>query len=223
MTQEQNAVKRNLLQELKLITSQNPVLVSGLALAPAVVGSFTAPNGLGLSLVFAMVTIPVLTLASALGYVKEKMPAFCRTICYVLLAALMLIPARALAGKISANLFDSLGMYFSMVALNTVWLVRAPRCEEKKPQWALWEGVCHSLGFAFCLIAVSCVREILAYGTIWGKTVGFMTVKFPAATYVFGGFILVGCAAAALRWGIDRYFAVMKFIRHQRRKWGSGK
>ena len=120
MTQEQNAVKKNLRQDLDLILSQNPVLVTGLALAPAVVGSFTAKNGLGLSLVFAMVTIPVLVLASALGYVKEKMPAFTRVICYVLLASLMLIPARALAGKIATNLFDSLGMYFSMIAVNTV-------------------------------------------------------------------------------------------------------
>ena len=67
MTQEQNAVKKNLRQDLDLILSQNPVLVTGLALAPAVVGSFTAKNGLGLSLVFAMVTIPVLVLASALS------------------------------------------------------------------------------------------------------------------------------------------------------------
>ncbi len=223
MTQEQNAVKKNLRQDLDLILSQNPVLVTGLALAPAVVGSFTAKNGLGLSLVFTMVTIPVLVLASALGYVKEKMPAFTRVICYVLLASLMLIPARALAGKIATNLFDSLGMYFSMIAVNTVWLVRAPRCEEKKPQWALWEGFCHSLGFALCLMVVSIVRELLAYGTVWGKTVGFMVVKFPAAAYVFGGFILVGCTAAALRWGVDRYHALVKFIRYKRRKWGAGK
>ena len=41
--------------------------------------------------------------------------------------------------------------------------------------------------------------------------------------FLFGGFILIGCTAAALRWGVDRYHALVKFIRYKRRKWGAGK
>ena len=74
MRQEQNTVKKNLRKELDLIFVQNPVLVTGLALAPAVVGSFTMKNGVGLCLVFGMVTIPVLVLASFLGMLPEKVP-----------------------------------------------------------------------------------------------------------------------------------------------------
>ena len=60
MQQEQNSVKKNLRKELDLIFVKNPVWVTGLALAPAVVGSFTVKNGVGLSLVFGMVTICLL-------------------------------------------------------------------------------------------------------------------------------------------------------------------
>lgn len=130
-----------------------------MALAPAVVGSFTVKNGVGLSLVFGMVTIPVLVLASFLGMLPEKVPQYVRTIACAVLAALMLIPARLLAGGIAPNLFDSLGLYFSAVAVNTVWLVRAPLCQEKKPQWAFCEGICHTIGFSICVLSVSALRN----------------------------------------------------------------
>ena len=120
MQRERNLVKRKLRKELDLVFVKNPVLVTGLALAPAVVGSFTVKNGVGLSLVFGMVTIPVLVLASFLGMLPEKVPQYVRTIACAVLAALMLIPARLLAGGIAPNLFDSLGLYFSAVAMNTV-------------------------------------------------------------------------------------------------------
>ena len=218
MRQEQNTVKKNLRKELDLIFVQNPVLVTGLALAPAVVGSFTMKNGVGLCLVFGMVTIPVLVLASFLGMLPEKVPQYVRTMACALLAALMLIPARMLAAQIAPNLFDSLGMYFSAVALNTVWLVRAPLCQEKKPLWSLWEGVCLTVGFSLCLMAVSTVRELLAYGTLWGKATA-LPLKFPAVAYVFAGFIVVGTAAAVLRWCVDRYHDILTLIRRQQKKW----
>ena len=212
MQRERNLVKRKLRKELDLVFVKNPVLVTGLALAPAVVGSFTVKNGVGLSLVFGMVTIPVLVLASFLGMLPEKVPQYVRTIACAVLAALMLIPARLLAGGIAPNLFDSLGLYFSAVAVNTVWLVRAPLCQEKKPQWAFW--------FSICVLSVSALREFLAYGTFWGNPTA-LSVRFPAVAYAFAGFITVGVAAAVLRWCIDRGHDVAALARRQKKKWGT--
>lgn len=222
MLPEQNSAKRNLRSGLNLIFAQNPVLVTGFALAPAVVGTFTLKNGTGLSLVFAMVTIPVLFLASLLGMLPEKVPQFVRTMACVGLAALMLIPARLLARVIAPNLFDSLGMYFSSMALNSVWLLRAPLCQEKKPIWALWEGVCHTIGFSVCVLAVSAVRELLAYNTLWGHPLS-LPAKFPAIAYAFAGFIAVGTAAAVLRWSIDRAHDVAGLVQRKRKKWRVGR
>ncbi len=222
MRPEQNSAKRNLRKGLDLIFVHNPVLITGLALTPVIMGSFTVKNGMGLSLVFGMVTIPVLVLASFLGMLPEKVPQYVRTIACAVLAAVMLIPARILAGGIAPNLFDSLGMYFSMVALNTVWLVCAPSCQKKKPQWALWDGVCHSLGFLVCTFFISSVRELLAYGTFWGNST-VLSIKFPAAAYAFGGFIIVGVAAAVLRWGVDRARDITRLIRRQQKKWRMGR
>ena len=222
MQPKRNAARRNLRKGLDLIFVHNPVLITGLALAPVIMGGFTVKNGMGLSLVFAMVTIPVLVLSSFLGMLPEKIPQYVRTIACAVLAALMLIPARLLAGGIAPNLFDSLGMYFSMMALNTVWLVCAPSCQKKKPQWALWDGVCHSLGFFVCTLLISLVREFLAYGTFWGGATA-LPVKFPPAAYAFGGFIIVGSAAAALRWGIDRAQDIGRLVRRQHKKWRMGR
>ena len=101
MQQEQNSVKKNLRKELDLIFVKNPVWVTGLALAPAVVGSFTVKNGVGLSLVFGMVTIPVLVVSSFLGMLPKKVPQYARTAICAVVAALMLIPTRLLAGGIA--------------------------------------------------------------------------------------------------------------------------
>ena len=200
MRPEQNSAKRNLRKGLDLIFVHNPVLITGLALTPVIMGSFTVKNGMGLSLVFGMVTIPVLVLASFLGMLPEKVPQYVRTIACAVLAAVMLIPARILAGGIAPNLFDSLGMYFSMVALNTVWLVCAPSCT----------------------FFISSVRELLAYGTFWGNST-VLSIKFPAAAYAFGGFIIVGVAAAVLRWGVDRARDITRLIRRQQKKWRMGR
>ena len=218
MQQEQNSVKKNLRKELDLIFVKNPVWVTGLALAPAVVGSFTVKNGVGLSLVFGMVTIPVLVVSSFLGMLPKKVPQYARTAICAVVAALMLIPTRLLAGGIAPNLFDSLGMYFSVVALNTVWIVRAPLCQEKKPQWALWEGVCQTVGFSICVLVVSALREWLAYGTFGGNSTA-LSVKFPAVAYAFAGFITVGVTAAVLRWCFDRSRDVVALVRRQQKKW----
>lgn len=202
MPQEKKSMKKRLLNALKMIVVQNPVLVTGLALAPAVIGAFTLKNGLGLTLVFAFITIPVLFLAAVAGrFVKDKVPPFVLMFLYAVVAALLLIPARHVAAGISPNLFDSLGMYFSVTAINTVWVLRAPVCQEKKPLAALGEGVIYSLGFGFAVLVVSAVREVLSYGTLWGVSLG-LPVRFPAVGYAFGGFIVVGLAAAALRWAV---------------------
>lgn len=86
-----------------------------------------------------------------------------------LVAALMLIPTRLLAGGIAPNLFDSLGMYFSVVALNTVWIVRAPLCQEKKPQWALWEGVCQTVWIFYLRIGGFGAAGMVGLWHFWGK------------------------------------------------------
>ncbi len=41
-------------------------------------------------------------------------------------------PRTSVSRRIAPNLFDSLGLYFSAVAVNTVWLVRAPFARKKK-------------------------------------------------------------------------------------------
>lgn len=222
MKPEQSSTKENLRKGLKLIAVENPVLVSGLALAPVVVGAFTVKNAVGLCLVFAMTTIPIFLLSSLLGMIPAKIPAYMKTILCALVAGGLLIPARMLAKGIAPNLFDSLGMYFSVVAINAVWLLYAPECEKIKPQWALWKGLCQTLGFGVCVVAVAVVREFFAYGTFWGMPSAW-SIKFPAISYSFAGFIVVGILAAFLRWGIDYSRRAKHLLHRQQKRWEEGK
>lgn len=222
MKPEQSSTKENLRKGLKLIAVENPVLVSGLALAPVVVGAFTVKNAMGLWLVFAMTTIPVFVLSSLLGMIPAKIPQYVKTILCALLAGGLLIPARMIARGIAPNLFDSLGMYFSVVAINAVWLLYAPECEQMKVQWALWKGICQTVGFGVCAVAVAAIREFFAYGTFWGIP-SALSIKFPASSYSFAGFIMVGILAAALRWGIEKSRHAKRLFYRQRKRWEEGK
>lgn len=203
MPQEKGLLKKPLNRALRMIVLQNPVFSAGLALTPIVVGAFTLKNGVGLSIAFAVVTIPVLLLASVFGMIKKRvqLPSFVFFFLYVLAAAFLLVPARFLAAGVSPNLFDSLGMYFSLVALNSVWILRVDAFEEKKLLNAFLEGVFYALGFAAAACLVALLREVLTYGTLWGNPLG-LPVRFPAVGAAFAGFILIGFLSAALRWMI---------------------
>lgn len=173
----------------------NPVLVTGLILGPVVVCATSLQNAAALSIAFAMIVIPVLLFAAWVGV---KLPGAVRTASYVAIAALMLIPSEMLISRISPIIFDSLGIYLPLMAVNSVVVAYSARYTEKHGVGtALMDGVFFSLGFAISSGILGLVRELLGSGTVWGVAVsGF---KASAFLLPFSGFILLGFMAAAVQ------------------------
>jgi len=188
-------------KSMKLKTSatkmfaSNPVLVTGLILGPLVVCATSLQNAAGLSIAFALIVVPVLLFAAWIGV---RLPAPARAAAYVTIAGLMLIPVEMLVSRISQTIFDSLGIYLPLMAVNSIVVAYTARYTEKHDLGtALMDGVFFSLGFALTAGVLGLLRELFGSGTIWGVPVA--QFKAPALLLPFSGFILLGFMAAAVQ------------------------
>lgn len=176
---------------------QNPVLYGGLALPFAISAAFSLQNGVALSILMAMTTLPVLLVASLL---QRRIPRPYRIILYAFIAMGMLFPARMVIAPIAQNIFDSLGLYFTIMAVNTLMFFRAEEyAVSHKFYLALFDGLNHVLGFSLVVCILGAVRELFGSGTLWGEPVDFVTVRAQGLLVPFSGFILLAFLAALSR------------------------
>lgn len=190
---------------------RNPVLVGGLLLAPVVVASISLKNAAALSLTLMIVTIPTMLVASAL---KTMLPQWLRVPFYTLVASLLLIPAAWLVTPIAPTIFDSMGMYFSLMVFNSVLFTRSEKFAIKKNLLeTLLDGLCYCGGFAAVILAIAAVRELLASNSLWGIPIA-LPFKISAVVLPFAGFLLVGIFAAGARFLRE---LARKLMTHHRR------
>ena len=92
-----------------------------------------------------------------------------------------------------------LGIYFPLLAVNTLTFFLVTRCDEQKSLPAnLAQAARSVLSFAFFVMAVSLFRELLGKGSIFGvKVLG--SLQISTVLMPFFGFILVGMLSAFCR------------------------
>lgn len=186
--------KLSLKSSLDHILFANPVLVGGLVIGQIAAGATTLQNGIALTLTFAIVTIPVLIFAAALG---KFLPKWLHIVVYACLSGALLFPAYMVCKSISPNIFDSIGIYLPLIAVTTVPVAYSAKFSERHNMAvALFDGIFLTVGFGLAAIILGALREFLGSGSLWGiKLVG---VAFPALKLSSWGFILLGFMAAAI-------------------------
>ena len=189
-------MKTELKESLGYIFFKNPVLVLGLVLGHLAAGDINLQNAAALSVTFLFITVPVMLLAATVG---KKIPDGFNMVCYALFSAAMLVPAYFVCKSFSATIFDSAGIYPSLLAVSTVPIVYSSKIAEKQsPEKAALSGICITLGFALTAFVLGGAREILSSGSLWGyKLTG---IAYPAAKLPFWGFIFLGFMAAIVNW-----------------------
>lgn len=182
---------------------ENPVLALGLGVPFAVICTTTLKNAAIVSVAMLFTAVPVYLLASVAA---KYIPQWLRIVVYSLAAAVALIPARAVALRINPALFDSLGIYFALMAMNPALLMPAlsHRIIGEKPWFAVLRAVCYSLGFALVMFGIALFREPLGSGTFWGHPIE-LSVRLSPIQYPFGGFLLLGYLAACYQM-LERLF-----------------
>lgn len=175
----------------------NPVLGAGLALPFVVVAASSLQTAVGLSIGALLTMLPVGLL---MPLIMQKIPEQFRWLDYplcALIAALFLMPTRVMVGAISPALMDSVGVYFSLLCVSTLLFAsRAMTVEEQRLEKVLLELVRLWLGLTMVLLLVGICREVLGNGTLWGKPLTWMKIRFSAVMVSGLGFILLGFIAA---------------------------
>lgn len=176
------------------IFGRNIVLVGGLLLPyiimPAV--SLKAAVALTVAMLFSVV----------FGMIVSRLLAgqgvWLRYIAVTLAALGGIVLSRFAIRFISSEIFDTLGIYLPLMAVNSVVvLYAAQRSNNDTPKRAALFSLATVLGFGMVACAVGIVRELLLAGTVWGISVA--AVNFPAANTVFFGFILLAFFGAAVQ------------------------
>lgn len=176
---------------------QNPVLVSTIGLCPVVAISTTLKSAILLSVItyLTMIFSQVLT-ASLL----KKFPQWTRVALYTLCGMAIVAPYMLFMQKLFPEDMIALGIYLPLLAINPLITRQCERVAVKSTvKHAFFNAVSSASGYSAVLIITGLVREIFGSGKIWGYNI-FINHPATALTNPFGGFIVIGFMAAALRW-----------------------
>lgn len=188
---------RCFLSVTKGIFLKNPVLTMGFAVPFVVVATTSLQTAVGLSIGLLLTLVPV---GLIMPLLMAKIPQDFQWVDYplcALIAAFFVLPTRVIVGNISPALMDSVGVYFSLLCVSTL-LFAARGKTRKEPDLAkvLLELVKIWIGAAMVLLLVGVVREIFGYGTLWGKALPWVKLRFSGVMVSAFGFILLGFVAA---------------------------
>lgn len=180
---------------VKGIIKENPVFVTLLGMCPTLAVTTMASNGIGMGLATTFVLVCSNLVISLL---KNIIPKAVRLPCFiVVIASFVTLIEFLLKGYIPA-LYDSLGLFLSLITVNCIILGRAEAFASKNNPWkSILDGLGSGIGFTIALFLMGSVREILGSGKWFG-----IDLNLPVTMTVFimpaGGFFALGVIIAVV-------------------------
>ena len=175
---------------------KNPLLFEAVGLCPVVAIALS----LRLALFLAVVTAVEMIICEVLASLLLKNVRRCwRVALYVILSLGVLFPITYGASRFLPDTTSYFGIYLPLMAVNSLIALHCERVAVKNSAGeSLVDAVSASLSYGAVALIVGIVREILANGSIGGFDI-HMPVKFTALTLPFGGLLIMGFSAAALK------------------------
>lgn len=190
---EDNSCKNIILNAL---LRRNPILVSGLVIAPAVVIADSFFDAVTLVAAFSVITFFTLLVSS---FVPKNIVYSIRIILYTVIGALVYVPSAILLKYLMPEGIEAMGVFFPLLITNGLIISRSESIFflESKGHMLLDIIFC-IIGYDIAVLLFGAIREILGTGMIGGKIIG-MPIVLSAFQHPFGGFILLGILSALLR------------------------
>ena len=174
---------------------QNIVLMSGLVTAPIIVAATSGERAIVLVLSFFLMSYTSILLCR---FIPRKIVYTVRTLLYATVAAAMFIPTMLLLERWFPETSRSILLYIEILTVNSLLLAKTESRFYLMPYGAMTvDAFIYVLGYAIAAFIVGIIRELLAYGTLFGLHI-FEPIM-PAAKSPFFGFFLVGILAAVCR------------------------
>ena len=181
------------------ILDSNPTFKLVLGTCPTLAVTTSLMNGLAMGLATTFVLLFSNVLISCLRNVipdKVRIPAF------IVIIATFVTLIEMLMSKFLPDLYESLGVFISLIVVNCIIFARAESFASQNPVLAsAVDGLSMGLGFTLSLSLIGFCREFLASGTVFGlqvlpeavPTIGLFIL--PA-----GGFLMFGLLMALVNW-----------------------
>lgn len=148
------------------IWNDNPVFkqIIGICSALAVTNLMLNSLIMGIGLTF------VTGLSSfTISLIRQYTPKHIRMMVQVLIIAAYVIIVDIFLRAYMPDLSKALGPYVGLIITNCIIMGRAEAYAQKNPPIAsLLDGIANGLGYTFVLLSIAVVREILAFGSIFG-------------------------------------------------------
>lgn len=186
-----------------LVFFNNPVLIQGLALTPAIAAATTLNNAVIMSLAVFLLVVPTRIISEFLLTLLSKLPRI-RAIVYVIVSALVYIPASFVLNRLFGASLADVGILLPLLFVDGIVISRAEIPARESFLKSLQNGIFTALGASIVLIILGAAREILGEGEILGYKL-FDGPLLSAASTVAGGLIITALLAALFQAAAGAY------------------
>lgn len=173
------------------MVTENPTFTLMLGMCPTLAITTAGSNGVCMGLATTAVLVCSNLFISLLrNFIPEKV----RIPSFIVVIASFVTMIDLFMKAYLPDLSASLGMYIPLIVVNCIIFARAESFAFKNPPvLSIADGLGMGLGFTFAITLLSCIREVLGNGTIFGATVmpaGYQPMAIMLQ--VPGGFVTLG-------------------------------
>ena len=180
---------------IKGIIKENPVLVLVLGTCPTLATTTSVLNAVGMGVAASAVLVCSNMAISAL---RKVIPDKVRIPCYIVLIAGFVTMIEMLMHAFVPDLYESLGVFLSLIVVNCIILGRAEMYASKNGVIdSAIDGLGMGVGFTLALFLMASIREICGSGSWCGMPIPWLSEN-PVLIFGMapGGFFVFGCLIA---------------------------
>ncbi len=182
---------------------KNPVLFEAVGLAPVVAMAVSLKSAVMLAAVSCAELIFIELFACL---VLKRVKGYFRMPIYAVLGMCINVPIFLFFEHFAPNETNSAGIFLPLLAVNSLIALHCERFAVKNAfRRTFVDALAASAGYALIVLLIGTVREIIGSGTIYSVDLHF-PVRLSGFLLPFGGFLLLGFFAAALKAWIHKKY-----------------
>ncbi len=192
---------------LKGIITENPTFVSLLGMCPTLATTTSVESALGMGIL----VILVLALSNmAVSALRKLIPSEVKIPAYIVIIATIVTVIKMLCAAFVPELFNSLGVFISLIVVNCIILGRAEAYAAKNNVFdSLIDALGMGIGFTVSIMLIALFREVIGTGGItFGKYLPLPEFSFKPLSNLSisiftqppGGFLVLGICLAFIAW-----------------------
>lgn len=172
------------------IFKDNPIYAMALGICSALAVTNRVENAIAMGI---GVTFVLIMSSASTSLIRKFVPSRVRMVTYMVLISTFVIAFQLVLQAFFFDLSKSLGAYTGLIITNCIVMGRSEAFAIKNPvNFSIIDALANGLGYTFTLIALSIVREILAFGTLLGfQVVGDGWVNWTVMAMAPGAFFVM--------------------------------